>query len=374
MLSLVAFALFLVRRIRTGRKRQPGQCFTSPTHLEDPLNERNTELPIFNFATIAAATNNLSSENKLGEGGFGPVYKGTLNGKEIAVKRLSKSSGQGIEEFKNEVTLIAKLQHRNLVRILGCCIEKEEKMLIYEYMPNKSLDSFIFDEGKRSLLDWGRRFEIFNGIARGIVYLHQDSRLRIIHRDLKASNILLDADMNPKISDFGMARIFGGDQLEANTKRVVGTYGYMAPEYAMQGHFSTKSDVYSFGVLLLEIITGRRNNGYYPDSPTSNLIGHVWELWKIRKAVEIIDSSLGGSYLVAEVLRCIQIGLLCVQQSAIDRPKMSTVVAMLGNDASLPSPKQPAFIIKKTNKSNDTDSSKGASSVNEVTLTLPQAR
>ncbi|XVE87887.1 hypothetical protein DITRI_Ditri19aG0024700 [Diplodiscus trichospermus] len=313
-------------------------------------------------------------DNRLGQGGFGPVYKGMLNGKEIAVKRLSKSSGQGMDEFKNEVTLIAKLQHRNLVRILGCCIEKEEKMLVYEYMPNKSLDCFIFDERKRSLLDWGRRFEILYGIARAMVYLHQDSRLRIIHRDLKASNILLDANMNPKISDFGMARIFGGDQVEANTNRIVGTYGYMAPEYAMQGHFSIKSDVYSFGVLLIEIITGRRNSGYYLDSPTLNLIGHVWELWRNDKAREIIDLSLEASYPVAEVLRCIQIGLLCVQDSAVERPKMSVVVAMLGNDASLPSPKQPAFIIKKTNKQEETSSNEGAGSINKMTLTLPRAR
>ncbi|XP_022777380.1 G-type lectin S-receptor-like serine/threonine-protein kinase RKS1 [Durio zibethinus] len=179
-------------------------------------------------------------------------------------------------------------------------------MLIYEYLPNKSLDSFIF----------------------GIVDLHQDSRLRIIHRDLKASNILLDAEMNAKISDFGMARIFGGDQVEAKTKRVVGTYGYMSPKYAMQGYFSVKSDVFSFGVLLLEIITGRRNIGYYPDSLTSNLIGHVWELWRNGKGMEIVDSSLGGTYPAAEVLRCIQIGLLSLQDSATDRPKMSAVVAM----------------------------------------------
>ncbi|KAH9796653.1 G-type lectin S-receptor-like serine/threonine-protein kinase B120 [Citrus sinensis] len=181
-----------------------------------------TDLPMFNFNTIAVATNYFSEGNKLGRGGFGPVHKGKLpEGQDIAVKRLSRKSGQGLEEFKNEIILIAKLQHRNLVRLLGCCIQGEEKMLIYEYMPNKSLDLFIFDPAKQALLDWTKRFAIIEGIARGLLYLHRDSRLRIIHRDLKASNILLDEDMNPKISDFGMARIFGFNQNEANTNRVV---------------------------------------------------------------------------------------------------------------------------------------------------------
>nr|XP_033515333.1 receptor-like serine/threonine-protein kinase SD1-8 isoform X2 [Nicotiana tomentosiformis] len=182
------------------------------------------ELPLFDLSTLAVATEDFSDANKLGQGGFGCVYKGIIDeGQEIAVKRLSKNSGQGVEEFKNELRLIARLQHRNLVRLLGCCVEMEEKMLIYEYMENKSLDSILFNKQKSLLLDWQRRFNIICGIARGLLYLHQDSRFRIIHRDLKASNILLDKEMNPKISDFGMARIFGGDETEGNTKRVVGT-------------------------------------------------------------------------------------------------------------------------------------------------------
>ncbi|XP_016701534.2 cysteine-rich receptor-like protein kinase 18 isoform X2 [Gossypium hirsutum] len=225
---------------------------------------RSQEFPSIQLNILQAATNNFCDENKLGQGGFGPVYKGTLaDGKEIAVKRLSRTSGQGLLEFKNEVMLIAKLQHRNLVRLLGCCLEKNEKLLVYEFMPNKSLDMFLFDSSLPAQLVWQKRFNIIKGTARGIMYLHEDSRLRIIHRDLKASNVLLDHEMNPKISDFGMAKIFGRDQNEANTNRVVGTYGYMAPEYAMEGLFSVKSDVFSFGVLLLEIISGKRNNGFH---------------------------------------------------------------------------------------------------------------
>lgn len=346
------------------------------THLQEFDTTKNSDLPFFDLSSIAAATDNFSDSNKLGQGGFGSVYKGLLsNGMEIAVKRLSKYSGQGIEEFKNEVVLISKLQHRNLVRILGCCVQGDEKMLIYEYLPNKSLDSLIFDESKRSQLDWKKRFDIVCGIARGVLYLHQDSRLRIIHRDLKASNVLLDSALNPKIADFGMARIFGGDQIEANTNRVVGTYGYMSPEYAMEGQFSIKSDVYSFGVLLLEIITGRKNSGQHEDITATNLVGHIWDLWREGKTMEIVDQSLGESRCDLEVQRCIQIGLLCVQDYAADRPSMSAVVFMLGNDSTLPAPKQPAFIFKKTNyESSNPSTSEGIYSVNDASITMIEAR
>ncbi|KAF6145434.1 hypothetical protein GIB67_032557 [Kingdonia uniflora] len=238
--------------------------------------EKGSEFLLFNFATMEAATSNFSIGNKLGEGGFGPVYKGTLpDGQEIAIKRLSQGSGQGLEEFKNEIRLIAKLQHTNLVRLLGCCIQEGEKLLIYEYMLNKSLDAFLFDPTKRGTLDWKRRVCIIEGIAQGLLYLHKYSRLKVIHRDLKASNVLLDGDMNPKISDFGMARIFGRNEFEANTHRIVGTYGYMSPEYAMEGIFSVKSDVFSFGVLLLEIITGKKSTSIHHLECSLNFLGHV---------------------------------------------------------------------------------------------------
>ncbi|KEH31162.1 putative protein kinase RLK-Pelle-DLSV family [Medicago truncatula] len=336
----------------------------------------NSNLPFYDLSSVAAATDSFSIVNKLGEGGFGSVYKGILsNGMEIAVKRLSKHSGQGIEEFKNEVVLISKLQHRNLVRILGCCVQGEEKMLIYEYLPNKSLDFFIFDKSKSSELDWRKRFDIICGVARGILYLHHDSRLRIIHRDLKASNVLLDTALNPKIADFGMARMFGGDQVEAITNRVVGTYGYMSPEYAMEGQFSVKSDVYSFGVLLLEIITGKKNSGQYADDASTNLVGHIWDLWREDKAMGIVDQSLGESFSELEVQRCIQIGLLCVQDFAVDRPSMSAVVSMLGSDSTLPTPKQPAFIFKRSNyETSNPSTSEGTYSVNDASMTMVEAR
>ncbi|KAG6715116.1 hypothetical protein I3842_05G234700 [Carya illinoinensis] len=369
------------RGFRTAKRKLHNQSvnFTDTkgslegNELED--SNTNFDLPIFDLSCLVAATDNFSPANKLGQGGFGPVFKGQLpNGQHIAVKRLSKSSGQGIEELKNEVQLIVKLQHRNLVKMLGCCIQGEEKMLIYEYMSNKSLNFFIFDPARCSTLNWSKRFEIIIGIARGILYLHHDSRLRIIHRDLKTSNILLDDEMNPKISDFGVARILNGDQIQDRTNRVVGTYGYMSPEYAVFGKFSTKSDVFSFGVILLEIVSGKKNNGSYMEHPSLTLIGHVWELWREDRALDIVDSSINESYVPHEALRSIQIGLLCVQEDVRDRPDMLEVLLMLGTDAiTLPSPKQPAFIFRTA--SDDLKSvSKGSCSVNEVTLTKAEGR
>ncbi|OVA13177.1 Protein kinase domain [Macleaya cordata] len=333
----------------------------------------NPELKKFNFETVAIATNNFSEANKLGHGGFGTVYKGKLlDGQELAVKRLSKNSGQGIQEFRNEVLVISKLQRRNLVRLLGCCIEGEEKILIYEYMPNKSLDAFLFDPNKRAVLDWRKRFQIIEGISRGILYLHRDSRLRVIHRDLKASNILLDEKLNPKISDFGMARIFGGDEVHANTRRVVGTYGYMSPEYVIEGRFSEKSDVFSFGVLLLEIVSGKRNTSFYHEELSLRLLGYAWKLWNENKAQLLIDPTLlSDPSSELEILRCIHVGLLCVQEFAIDRPTMSTTLSMLTSEiATLPTPKYPAFTERRVSSdSSSSQKSERIHSINNVTIT-----
>ncbi|KAL2495326.1 Cysteine-rich receptor-like protein kinase 10 [Forsythia ovata] len=307
------------------------------------------EYPFIEIDTIKEATDNFSDSNKLGEGGFGPVFKGVLaNGEEIAVKRLSTNSEQGSDEFINEVMLIHKLQHKNLVRLLGFCVHEEEKLLVYEYMPNSSLDGFLFDPRKHARLNWTTRLDIINGIARGMLYLHQDSRLNIIHRDLKPSNVLLDANMNPKISDFGMARIFGGPDGEANTAKIVGTYGYMAPEFAMEGLYSIKSDVFSFGVLLLEIISGRRNAGFHLTKCAPSLLAYAWKLWDEGKGLELMDPLLTDSCSHNEFLRCMHIGLLCVQEDAQDRPLMSYVVVMLNSQSvSLSQPEQPAFFVAK---------------------------
>ncbi|CAN6972418.1 unnamed protein product [Brassica rapa subsp. trilocularis] len=311
----------------------------------------------FDLGSILMATNDFSSERKLGQGGFGTVHKGTLpNGQEIAVKRLTKGSGQGDLEFKNEVSLLTRLQHRNLVKLLGFCNEGDEEILIYEFVPNSSLDHFIFDEGKRSLLTWEVRFKIIEGIARGLLYLHEDSQLKIIHRDLKASNILLDAEMNPKVADFGTARLFEADETRAETRRIAGTRGYMAPEYLNHGQISAKSDVYSFGVVLLEMISGGKNNSFKGEG----LAAYAWKRWVEGKPEIIIDPFLVENPS-NEIIKLIQIGLLCVQENAGNRPTMNSVIVWLGSETiTIPLPNAPAFTGSMS------QSEKGTTSISNV--------
>ncbi|KAL5794005.1 hypothetical protein ACOSP7_002599 [Xanthoceras sorbifolium] len=362
---------------RKGKKK------TVDIDLEE--GNKSLESLLIGLDTLKVATRNFSSENKLGEGGFGPVYKGKLfDGKEIAVKRLSKSSGQGLEELKTEVMLVAKLLHKNLVRLVGFCLEEEEKLLVYEYLPNGSLDKILFDINKRLSLEWEIRYKIIVGITRGLLYLHEDSQLRIIHRDLKASNILLDEYMNPKISDFGLARLFGESQTQGNTNQIAGTYGYKAPEYAKNGHFSNKSDIYSYGVMVLEIVTGRKNSSF---RNMGNLPSHAWQHWTNGTAMELLDPMLGDQLPKHEVLKCIYIGLLCVQEAAAARPTMSQIVLMLSSHiVTAPGPSRPAFYISRGSSDSDTgmedcrtsqsqsQSNKSSpeslqQSVNEVTIT-----
>ncbi|CAN1347420.1 G-type lectin S-receptor-like serine/threonine-protein kinase At4g27290 [Linum perenne] len=350
-------------------------CLRS-THMSS--DKEDLELPLFDLTTITSATNSFSPNNILGQGGFGTVYKGTLrDGIEIAVKRLSSDSKQGADEFKNEAINIAKLQHRNLVRLLGCCVQRGERMLLYEFMPNRSLDVFIFDKTQSRLLDWPKRYNIIKGIARGLLYLHQDSRLRIIHRDLKASNVLLDKDMNPKISDFGLAKTFVGNTIQGNTRNVVGTYGYMSPEYAIDGIYSIKSDVFSFGVMVLEVVSGERNRGFSRPDHQLNLLGHAWTLQREDRATELIDEQMREFYEQWQVLRLIHIGLLCVQKSPEDRPTMSAIMHMLDGEGDLVEPKQPGFFTERDlseESSSSSGNNKGSCTNASMTITLLLAR
>ncbi|XP_057988399.1 receptor-like serine/threonine-protein kinase SD1-8 isoform X2 [Hevea brasiliensis] len=371
---LILLGLLLSVILRRTNMRKTGSSSEIKNNVAAGGGQNNAQLISFSFKSMLAATNNFSEANKLGEGGFGPVYKGNLPGdQEIAIKRLSRKSGQGLEEFMNELKLIANLQHKYLVRLLGCCVEREEKMLIYEYMPNRSLDKFLFDPFKKAKLVWEKRFSIAEGVAQGLLYIHKFSRLKVIHRDLKASNILLDEAMNPKISDFGMARIFGINQTEANTNRVMGTYGYMSPEYAFSGQFSEKSDVFSFGVFLLEIVSGKRNTSFHRSGLSFTLLSWAWELWKEGKAEELIDPSVKDTCRPKEAVKCIHVGLLCVQEDPIERPTMSLVVLMLSSDTqTLPSPKEPAFLSRRAvDLSSERPNTR---SNNELTISLPEGR
>ncbi|XP_042383038.1 G-type lectin S-receptor-like serine/threonine-protein kinase At4g27290 [Zingiber officinale] len=369
-------AIFIFHR-RTKATIRKGNLLAATSNHKDQHEIRGAESLLFDLEAIRIATDNFSDGNKLGEGGFGPVYKGTLaNGEHVAVKRLSRSSGQGLDELKNEVFLVAKLRHRNLVKLLGCCLESEEKLLVYSYLANTSLDKFLFDNSKRKQLDWTTRFKIIEGISRGLLYLHEDSPLKIIHRDLKASNILLDANMDPKISDFGLAKLFGADETQGNTQRIAGTFGYMAPEYAMHGLFSIKSDVYSYGVLVLEILTGQKNSGHRGIEYPIELVTHVvWRHWTQGSALQVIDQDLVKQCDSPQILRCIHIGLLCVQEDPTQRPTMANVVLMLNSHfVNLPIPSAPSFLsnLNTTGESNGIPRRGNSRGSNEILLKISE--
>ncbi|KAI9076979.1 hypothetical protein K1719_041055 [Acacia pycnantha] len=315
---------------------------TNTTGSQDPSRFSNLDSLQYEFATLEAATNMFSEYNKLGQGGFGQVYKGMLpNGQEIAVKRFCGGYHQSVEEFMNEIEVLARLRHENIVRLLGFCMQKPERILVYEYMANRSLDYILFNLERKKHLDWTKRYKIVKGIAQGIQYFHEDARLKIIHRDLKAANVLLDSDMNPKISDLGLAQILLIDQTEGNCN-LVGTFGYIAPEYIKHGVYSIKSDVYSFGVLLLETISGRRiQECLHQIFVPMELLSYAWKLWNDGKPLELLDPTIRESYSPNEVIRCIHIGLLCVQGNPADRPSISSILLMLEcYPMTLPTPSQ----------------------------------
>ncbi|KAJ8750230.1 hypothetical protein K2173_014145 [Erythroxylum novogranatense] len=297
----------------------------------------------FKYETLEKATDYFSPSRRLGQGGAGSVYMGTLpNGQTVAVKRLIFNTRQWVDDFFNEVNLISGIQHKNLVKLLGCSIEGPESLLVYEYVRNKSLDLLLFDKNKNRILNWEERFEIIVGTAEGLAYLHGGSPVRIIHRDIKSSNLLLDETLTPKIADFGLVRCFGPDKTHLSTG-IAGTVGYMAPEYLIRGQLTDKADVYSYGVLVLEIVSGKRCNALAEDS--ASLLQMVWQLYRSNRPLDAVDPCLRDDFPVQSVSRVLQIGLLCAQASVALRPSMAQVVEMLSKeDCELPMPNQPPFI------------------------------
>ncbi|KAG6405538.1 hypothetical protein SASPL_133128 [Salvia splendens] len=281
------------------------------------------------FEALAVATKNFHPSHKLGEGGFGSVYHGKLSdGREVAVKRLSQRSSQGNKEFLNEAKLLSRVQHKNVVNLLGYSIHDAEKLLVYEYVANQSLDKFLFKPDKKELLGWNRRHDVIVGVAKGLLYLHEQAHCTIIHRDIKGSNILLDEKWAPKIADFGMARLFPEDQTHVHT-RVAGTNGYIAPEYLLHGNVSKKADVFSFGVVVLELISGQKNSSFTRDPDSESLLEWAYKLYRKQRSFEIMDPVLMSSADMEQMPTIIQIGLLCVQSDPQARPDMDRVVMLL---------------------------------------------
>ncbi|KAK9086296.1 hypothetical protein Syun_028690 [Stephania yunnanensis] len=335
----------------------------------------------FRYNDLRKATNDFNLANKIGQGGYGSVYKGILSDeREIAVKRLFVNTNQWLEQFFNEVNLISRVQHKNLVKLFGCSVDGPESLLVYEYLSNTSLDKSLFDSIRKAALNWKRRFDIVVGTAEGLAYLHESSEIRIIHRDIKASNILLDQRFKPKISDFGLARCFAEDQSHLSTG-LAGTLGYMAPEYAVHGQLTEKADIYSYGILVLEVVTGCRNTRSAATlSGGHSLLSKTWEHFNAKTLNEMLDSNLKGQCSEEQVVRVLTVGLLCTQASPNLRPPMWKVAEMLtSTTAELPIPTQPPYInIKSVDYSSDcsrttymySSSSKSPVSVNDMSLSI----
>lgn len=287
---------------------------------------------LYSYKELRIATDNFSPVNKIGEGGFGPVYKGKLKyGKIAAIKVLSAESRQGVREFLTEIKVISDIQHENLVKLSGCCVEDDHRILVYEYLANNSLAQTLLGgdhSGSGIQFSWRTRTRICIGIAQGLAFLHEEVRPHIVHRDIKASNILLDEDLTPKISDFGLAKLIPPNMTHVST-RVAGTIGYLAPEYAIQGKLTRKADIYSFGVLLVEIVSGRCNTNTRLPVEEQYLLERAWDLYERRELVGLVDTSLNGDFDAEEACRFMKIGLLCTQDTPKLRPSMSTVVKML---------------------------------------------
>ncbi|XP_048635788.1 probable leucine-rich repeat receptor-like serine/threonine-protein kinase At3g14840 isoform X2 [Brassica napus] len=349
--AVVASTMFLVLLI--GGILWWRGCLRPKSQMEKDFKNLDFHISSFSLRQIKTATNNFDPANKIGEGGFGPVHKGTLtDGTVMAVKQLSSKSKQGNREFLNEIAMISALQHPHLVKLYGCCVEGDQLLLVYEYLENNSLARALFGPQETQIrLDWPTRQKICVGIARGLAYLHEESRLKIVHRDIKATNVLLDKELNAKISDFGLAKLDEEENTHIST-RVAGTYGYMAPEYAMRGHLTDKADVYSFGVVALEIVHGRSNTITRSKVDTFNLLDWVHVLREQNKLMEVVDPRLGTDYNREEAMTMIQIGILCTSQVPSERPSMSTVVSILEGSSTVNVEK---LLVASFDKGNEKD-------------------
>ncbi|XP_038903897.1 putative serine/threonine-protein kinase [Benincasa hispida] len=369
-------------------------CFGSSTLEKKRISTRadkelDTDLPEnvkqFSFNELRSASEDFHSNNRIGRGGFGTVYKGTLrNGVQVAIKKLSVESKQGAREFVTEIKTISNVRHPNLVELIGCCSQKANRILVYEYLENNSLDHALLDPKTTGVnLDWGKRSSICIGTARGLQFLHEEAVPRIVHRDIKASNILLDSDYNPKIGDFGLAKLFPDDITHIST-RIAGTTGYLAPEYAMGGQLTPKADVYSFGVLILEIVSGRRSSTVFGREISILLLERVWELYEEGKLLDIVDPRL-GDYPREEMLRYMKVALFCTQATANRRPVMSQVIDMLTKKIKLNEKllTAPGFygglgisdipsVRKKTSKSSTSTSNEMSSAAISITQITPR--
>ncbi|CAM8972670.1 unnamed protein product [Rhodiola kirilowii] len=346
------FLLLLGALISYIRMKSIGQGVNPFTRLPSTVSKSKINLK---YEVLEKGTDYFDPSNKLGQGGAGSVFKGTLpDGRIVAVKRLFFSTRQWVDEFFNEVNLISGTEHKNLVKLYGCSIEGPESLLVYEYVSNDNLDRHLFDKKRTHILTWEQRMEIVCGIADGLAYLHGGfhSPVKIIHRDIKGSNILLDENMVPKIADFGLARCVLGDESHVSTG-IAGTLGYMSPEYLVRGQLTEKADVYAFGVLAIEIVSGKKNTVFLQSS--SSILLSVWRHYKGNKLSETVDASLNGNFNAEDASRVLQIGLLCTQTAAAQRPTMPQVVQLLnGTTKEIPSPKDPPFVNASILGSDDT--------------------
>ncbi|PSR85451.1 LRR receptor-like serine/threonine-protein kinase [Actinidia chinensis var. chinensis] len=316
-----------------------GRIVSSPAKRQTEFDEELSgvhNVNLFTYKELRIATDDFSPINKIGEGGFGSVYKGKLkNGKIGAIKVLSAESKQGVREFLTEIKVISDVHHENLVKLYGCCVEGDHRILVYNYLENNSLAQTLLGGGHSSIqFNWRTRTRICIGVARGLAYLHEEVRPHVVHRDIKASNILLDKDLTPQISDFGLARLIPANMTHVST-RVAGTIGYLAPEYAIRGQLTRKADVYSFGVLLVEIVSGRCNTNSLLPVEEKYLLERTWDLNERRELVGLVDASLNGDFDAEEACRFLKIGLLCTQDTPKLRPSMSSVVKMLTGEVNI---------------------------------------